>query len=144
MKKNKYGQRTLIHYKGEDYHSQLEIEHRKQLDKMLKRSKATLSYESEKIPFTVIKHKNYTPDFVITFPDGHKRYIEIKGYLRPDDRAKMKMVKDQHPDMDLRIVFQKDNKLNAKSNTLYSTWARKLGIPYSVGKVPTEWTHRKG
>lgn len=140
----KYKPRKLIPYKGDDYHSQLEVDYRKVLDKMLKKSKASLTYESEKIPFTVIKHKTYTPDFVITFPDGHKRYIEIKGYLRPDDRAKMKMVKDQHPDMDLRIVFQKDNKLNAKSNTLYSTWARKLHIPYAVGAIPTEWTHRRG
>lgn len=142
--KKRFKQRKLIPYNGDNYHSQLEVDHRKQLDKMLRKSKAKLAYEAEKIPFTVIKHKTYTPDFVITFPDGHKRYIEIKGYLRPDDRSKMKMVKDQHPELDIRIVFQKDNNLNAQSKTKYTQWARKLGIPCAVDTIPTEWTHRRG
>lgn len=56
----------------------------------------------------------------------------------------MKLVKDQHPDMDLRIVFAKDNKLHSKSKTMYSTWAKKTGIPYSVGKIPPNWMNRNG
>jgi hypothetical protein len=120
------------------------VEHYKAIKKQLRRSPVKVGYESEKIPFTVIKHKNYRPDFPLYFPDGHVRLIEIKGYLRPDDRAKMKMVKEQHPDIDLRIVFQKDNKLNAQSQTTYTQWARKLDIPYAVGHIPKEWYHRKG
>jgi predicted nuclease of restriction endonuclease-like RecB superfamily len=111
---------------------------------MFKRTKVKLTYENEKIPYTIVSHRNYVPDFILTFPDGHKRYIEIKGYLRPEDRVKMKLVKDQHPQMDIRIVFAKDNKMNKNSKTMYSTWAKKVGIPYAIGKIPANWRNRNG
>lgn len=114
------------------------------LTRMFKRTKVKLTYENEKIPYTIVSHRNYVPDFILTFPDGHKRYIEIKGYLRPEDRVKMKLVKDQHPMMDIRIVFAKDNKMNKNSKTMYSTWAKKVGIPYAIGKIPANWRNRNG
>lgn len=126
------------------FKSELEKTFWGKLTGMLRRTKAKLTYETEKIPYTIVSHRNYVPDFIITFPDGHKRYIEIKGYLRPDDRVKMKLVKDQHPTMDIRIVFAKDNKLHSKSKTMYSTWARKAGIPYAVGTIPANWRNRNG
>lgn len=135
--------RSLTHA-GITFHSQLEIEHYKKLMKMSKRKNLTISYEADKIPYTLVSHHNYNTDFTIVFPDGHRRYIEIKGYLRPKDRTKMKAVLDQHPLKDVRIVFAKDNKLNSKSKTRYSTWAKKLGIPYSVGKIPNGWLERNG
>jgi hypothetical protein len=135
--------RSLTH-DGITFHSLLEIEHWKKLKKMSKKRALKVEYENDKLPYTVVSHHNYHCDITITFPDGHKRFIEIKGYLRPKDRTKLKCVKDQHQGIDLRIVFAKDNKLNAKSKTRYSTWAKKLGLPYSVGKIPNEWLNRNG
>lgn len=124
--------------------SQLERDQWKALTRKLKRTKVRATYETKRIPYTVVIHRNYIPDFVLEFPDGHERIIEIKGYLRPEDRQKMRFVKQQHPDLDLRIVFAKDNKMNSKSKTLYSTWAKKLGIPYSIGSIPQGWLNRDG
>lgn len=133
-----------LKYKGIEFHSGLEIEHWKKIQKQLKGTDVKATYENVKIPYTEVRHRHYKPDIPLTFPDGHVRYIEIKGYLRPQDRVKMKTVKDQHPDIDLRIVFAKDNKLNSKSNTRYSTWATKVGIPYAIGGIPKGWFNRHG
>ena len=57
-------------------------------------------YETEKISY-VIEHK-YSPDFIL--PNGV--YLECKGYWDSADRKKIKAVKTQHPDLDLRMVFQ--------------------------------------
>ena len=57
-------------------------------------------YESTKVPYEI--HFNYTPDFVL--PNGI--YLECKGLWEPDDRRKIKAVIQQHPEIDLRMVFQ--------------------------------------
>lgn len=97
----------------------------------------TIEYETENIPYVVEHH--YTPDFVITRKDGSKLYIEAKGWLRSEDKRKMRAVKLQHPTYDIRIVFQKDNPLYKGSKSKYSDWARKLGFPYAIGTIPKDW-----
>ena len=57
-------------------------------------------YESTKVPY-IIQHI-YTPDFLL--PKGI--YLECKGYWEAEDRRKIKNVKEQHPELDLRMVFQ--------------------------------------
>ncbi len=94
-------------------------------------------YETEKLKYVLVK--NYIPDFVLTKRDGKKIYIEVKGYLRPADRTKMKAVKQLDPDLDIRIVFAKDNKIYKNSKTLYSDWAKKNNFPYSIGEIPRSW-----
>ena len=55
---------------------------------------------------------NYTPDFLL--PNGI--YLECKGYWEAEDRRKIKAVKQQHPEIDLRMVFQAPfNKISKKS-----------------------------
>jgi len=51
----------------------------------------------------------------------------------------MRLVREQYPDLDIRIFFHKDNKLNAKSNVRYSEWATKYGFIWAVGVIPEEW-----
>ena len=57
-------------------------------------------YESVKVDYT-ISHL-YCPDFVL--PNGV--HLECKGYWDSADRRKIKAVKQQHPELDLRMVFQ--------------------------------------
>ena len=101
----------------------------KKLEGQLKRSKVQFSYETEKIPYVLASH--YIPDFILATPLG-KIYIEAKGYLRPEDKRKLKAVKRQHPELDIRLVFYKD----VKKQVL---WAIKSGFRYSITKIPTEW-----
>lgn len=98
------------------------------------KSKTTrLEYETEKIPYVM----EYLPDFILCFGGGHKRYIEAKGWLRTEDKAKMRKVKRQNPNIDLRIIFQSNNKK-------YIRWAEVNKIPWAVGVVPKEWFKLNG
>ena len=92
-------------------------------------------YESTKVPY-VIQH-SYTPDFIL--PNGI--WLECKGYWDPDDRRKIKAVKEQNPDLDIRMVFQSPfNKISKKSKTTYAQWCDKHSILWtSFANIPLNW-----
>lgn len=105
---------------------------------------AVIEYESEKLTYTITAE--YTPDFVITFKDGSKLYIEVKGNGRQFDqnvKKKMIAVKEQHPDKDIRIVFYADGKIGQtrKDGTFMrqSDWAKKNKYTFSIKDVPEDW-----
>jgi len=100
-------------------------------------NKFKIDYETETIKYRL--EKTYIPDFIITFKDGRKIYIEAKGFLRPENRAQLLAVKSQYPDIDLRLVFERDNKLRRTSTTRYSDWATQKGFKFSIGNIPSEW-----
>lgn len=96
-------------------------------------------YEGEKIPYIVpAVVRRYIPDFIINKKDGSKLYIEVKGYLRPSDRVKLRLVKKSNPDLDLRLVFAQNN-LVSGTKLRYSDWAHKNGFTYSIGELPAKW-----
>ena len=86
-------------------------------------------YEPEAFPYTL--SKTYTPDFVI-YTKTRKIYLECKGYLRPEHKAKMVAVKKQHPELDIRMLFYGHNNSNFN-------WAIKNGFKYAIGSIPEEW-----
>jgi hypothetical protein len=86
------------------------------------------------IEYKVDEVRRYLPDFVV----GGTR-IECKGRLTAADRKKLLLVKKQNPKLDLRLLFQFDNKLSTRSKTRYSAWAEKNGFKWAVGSVPREW-----
>ena len=92
-------------------------------------------YETTKIDYT-IEHV-YTPDFIL--PNGV--VLETKGFWEPEDRRKIKAVKAQNPDLDLRMVFQAPyNKISKKSKTTYAKWCERHDIPWtSFHNIPLEW-----
>ena len=92
-------------------------------------------YESTKIPY-IIQHK-YTPDFLL----ANGIYLETKGYWDSNDRRKIKAVKQQNPELDIRMVFQTPyNKISKKSKTTYAQWCDKHDIPWtSFTTIPVEW-----
>jgi len=94
-------------------------------------------YETDVLPYTV--SHTYTPDWRIDLPSGKTFFIESKGYLRPNDRSLLKRVKQQNPDIDLRLLFQRNNALYKGSPSKYSDWAERLGFKWCVGAIPTKW-----
>ena len=86
------------------------------------------------------KH-TYTPDFVITTASGKQIIIETKGRWLAPDRQKMKHVVEQHPDLDIRMVFTNPNaRLSKVSKTTYAIWCQtKLAIPWAGKDIPNEW-----
>jgi hypothetical protein len=95
----------------------------------LRRQKIKFEYETEKIAYVLCRH--YIPDFIIYTPLG-KIYVECKGYLRPEDRAKLLAVKRQNPGKDIRILFYREVKTQIR-------WAEKNGFRYSISEIPLEW-----
>jgi len=56
-------------------------------------------------------------------------YLETKGRLTSQDRAKMRLVTEQHPTVPLVMLFSRpENKINKGSKTSYSAWADANGI----------------
>jgi hypothetical protein len=100
-------------------------------------------YESERLPYIVPESRhNYTPDFPTITEKGTKIYIEAKGLFSAADRKKMALIVQQHPELDIRLLFQRNNKIQKNSKTTYGMWADKNGIKWAVsatGYVPDSW-----
>ena len=77
----------------------------------------------------------YTPDFQVG--DIH---LEVKGLFDVQSRHKMLLVKQQHPDLDIRFVFSNANAPIYKgSPTTYAQWCDKHGFPWANRRIPDEW-----
>lgn len=103
----------------------------------LKKSKVKVTYEESRLPY--VTYHNYVPDFEVSTRSGVTYFLEVKGYFRTADQVKMKAVKAANPNADIRLIFQKDNKVNKFSKMYYSDWAKKYGFPYAIGEIPKEW-----
>jgi hypothetical protein len=81
------------------------------------------------------RRAEYRPDFMLP----NNIIIETKGIFDAADRQKHLLIKRQVPDLDIRFVFQRDNRLYKGSPTRYSQWAEKFGFKYSIGSIPDPW-----
>lgn len=83
----------------------------------------------------VVQRRWYTPDFFL--PNGI--IIEAKGHLTASNRTILKAVREAHDTLDLRLVFQSNNRINRGSETRYGDWADQQGIKWVIRKIPEEW-----
>ena len=104
--------------------------------KDLKERGLEFDYEAHKFPYQP-KVKTYTPDFYL--PDFNL-FIETKGFFNAADRVKHLLVQQQHPDIDLRLVFMNPfNKINRKSSTTYASWCQEHDFRFAEERIPKEW-----
>ena len=97
-------------------------------------------FEPHSLPYSVTR--DYIPDLLIG-----EMYIEIKGYFRQDAQRKMKAVKKQHPNKDIRFLFQKGDstiqgakKRKDGTKMTCSEWAERYGFQYAEGEeIPEQW-----
>ena len=125
------------------------------IEKQLKEAKVKYEYEPDTIEFRrtvssgecpdcgshkVVQRRRYTPDFKLTV-GKQTFYIETKGRLTGTNASNLQAIKKQHPDLDLRLLFQSDNlRVRGKpASGRYSDWAKKYGFPFAVGEVPDDW-----
>ena len=96
-----------------------------------------VKYESEKVAYTIpASQHTYNPDFRL--PNGI--IIETKGRFVAADRKKHLLVKEQHPNLDIRFVFSNSkNKITKNSKTTYGMWCEKNGYKYADKEIPEEW-----
>lgn len=93
--------------------------------------KLGFKYEPFNIDYTIpeTKHK-YKPDFV-----RGKLIYELKGRWTAQDRKKMRLLVEQHPEYEIVMVFQNPNiKINKGSKTSYADYCDKYNI---------KWKHYK-
>jgi hypothetical protein len=104
---------------------------------MLDAAGVKYEYEPFKIPYiTPAKKHTYTPDVVLS----NGIICELKGMFALVDRQKHEFLKEQHPEIDIRIVFQNPNTtLSKRSKTRYRDWADSRGIKWAAKTIPQEW-----
>lgn len=110
---------------------------------------ADYRYEVTKIVYTVpAKNHLYTPDFTINTKSGKVIYVETKGIWDYEDRYKHLLIRQQHPELDIRFVFSNSKaKIRKNSKTTYADICNGEGrAPFKNVKwqfadklIPTEW-----
>jgi hypothetical protein len=89
-----------------------------------------------KIEWEDLAYRTYTPDFLL--PNGI--IIETKGMFTVADRRKHTLIKKQHPELDIRFVFENSKRRISKaSKTTYAAWCEKHGFLYADKLVPDAW-----
>jgi hypothetical protein len=96
-----------------------------------------LPYEANKIKYVIpASNHTYTPDFTVT----NNVYIETKGLWTGTDRKKAVFIKEQHPNITILYVLQRNQKISKKSATSYLDWAEKNGLDACVFSNTEHWT----
>ena len=117
------------------YRSQFE----RKLAAFLELAEIPFSYEPTRLSYT--RQSTYVPDFFL--PEG-QFFIEAKGYFSPQDRGKHLLVKQQHPEIEIRFVFQNAHQtLSKKSSATYANWCKKHGFLWSHKVIPQNWLARE-
>ncbi len=94
-----------------------------------------IHYERLRIPY-VVPQRSYRPDIIL--PSGI--ILEGKGLFMSEDRAKMRLIKQQYPDLDIRFCFYSPgSRIAPKSKTTYSKWAETYGFLWCGRVIPKEW-----
>ena len=105
----------------------------------LKQQMVNYEYEAKhnKVKYTQpAKTRTYNPDFVL----DNGVILEVKGRFTAADRQKHKLIKEQHPELDIRLVFQRpQNPIRKGSKTTYAAWCDKHCIPWCGQQIPKEW-----
>lgn len=105
-----------------------------------RRIKINAEYEVDEFQYKVSELRMYTPDWTVTTDSGKLIFLEYKGKLSQADRKKMKLIKLQYPDLDIRFIFQKPgNKIFKGSRTTYARWAVQHGFKWANNELPIEW-----
>ena len=95
-----------------------------------------LAYEQDKIKYVIpASNHSYTPDFTVT----KNVYIETKGLWVSSDRKKAALIKEQHPDITILYVLQRNQSITKKSKTTYLDWAAKNGLDACTFSDITHW-----
>lgn len=97
---------------GQFFRSSWEANYARYLNLLLRNGKILQwEYEEDTFWFEKIRRgvRSYTPDFKVT-TEGGVYYVEIKGWMDPRSKTKIKRMAKYHPSIDLRVVAQKEYK----------------------------------
>ena len=100
------------------------------------------AYEAIRINYEIpASNHYYTPDIIL--PNGI--ILEVKGRLVKSDRDKHLLIKEHHPNLDIRFVFTNSrSKLRKGAKSSYGQWCDKYGFRYYDRIIPEDWLKEKG
>jgi hypothetical protein len=130
-RKNQWSRKAVAAKYG--FRSGLEME----IDESLKSRGIDGEYEQHIIKYTKPEtHHKYHPDFKL--PNGI--FVETKGRFLTADRKKHLLIKAQHPELDIRFLFQNSKtRISKSSKTTYADWCIKYGFKFADKEIPAEW-----
>ena len=100
-------------------------------------NKIKFEYETTVIDY-IKPQTNHTYTIDFTLPNGI--LVETKGRWVAEDRKKHLLIKKQHPELDIRIVFMSGRtKIRKGSKTTYVDWCDKHGIQWAEKQIPESW-----
>lgn len=115
-----------------------------------KRVKFLYEERTLKIPYTVpASEHDYLPDFFLKKKDGTIMYIDYKGVWDLEDRRKHLLVQQQHPNLDIRMVFERDPRkqyigAKGKSATYADICTKGSGRgPWKDFSLPFTWVKKE-
>ena len=124
--------RQFIAARKYGYRSGLELKVSQYLDNLYIKYK----YESIKIEWEDLAYRTYTPDFVLS----NNIIIETKGMFTAADRRKHLCIRRQHPELDIRFVFENSRrKLRKGAKSTYGEWCTKYDFVYHNRIIPEDW-----
>jgi hypothetical protein len=104
----------------------------------LRRCDVDYNYETLQIEYRKIA--TYLPDFILL----NGVILEAKGVWTVEDRTKHLLIREQHPELDVRLVFQNaNNKIRKGSKTTYAAWCDKKGIKWCNKVIPKSWFQQR-
>ena len=107
----------------------------------LKENKIKFEYETTVIDY-IKPQTNHTYTIDFTLPNGI--LVETKGRWVLEDRKKHLLIKKQHPELDIRMVFQSSKtKIRKGSKTTYAMYCDKHDIPWAEKTIPESWLREK-
>ena len=111
------------------------------VSEQLTEAKVKFEYETTVIPYIKPKtNHTYTIDF--TLPNGILG--ETKGRWVLEDRKKHLLIQEQHPELDIRLVFQNPKgKIRKGSKTTYADFCNKNNIIWADKSIPKSWYNEK-
>ena len=113
----------------------------KKIGDELAAQRVRFSFEEVKIEYDVEETRTYTPDFFLL---DNGILVESKGRFISADRKKHKLIKQQHPQIDIRFVFSRaKDRIGKKSKTTYAMWCESNGFIWAEKSIPAAWLKEK-
>lgn len=83
-------------------------------------------YEEDEFWFLNIMRgvRSYKPDFKVIFPNGQVEYHEVKGYMDPKSRTKIKRLNKYYPHILLVVIDKEKYYSVARWHSLIPNWIR--------------------
>ena len=111
------------------------------VSQQLNEAKVKFEYETTVIDY-IKPQTNHTYTIDFTLPNGI--LVETKGRWVLEDRKKHLLIKEQHPELDIRLVFQNSKgKIRKGSKTTYAYFCDKNEIIWADKTIPASWYNEK-